>query len=108
MLEYGVSLRRVSGILNVSLSVIFRMWNRHLFLTHGNSSHRHGGGRNMVTTQRQDRFLLIQSRRQRFQNATSLNNELRNGTGVRISTQIVRNCLHKFGLNARRSAICVR
>ena len=43
----------------------------------------------MVTTQRQDRFLLIQSRRLRFQNATSLNNELRDGTGVRISTQTV-------------------
>ena len=28
MLEYGVSLRLVAGILNVSLSVIFRMWNR--------------------------------------------------------------------------------
>ena len=37
MLEYGVSLRRVAGILNGSFSVIFRMWNRHL--THGNSSH---------------------------------------------------------------------
>ena len=36
-------------------------------------SHRHGGGRDRATYQRQDRFLLIQSRRQRFQNATSLN-----------------------------------
>ena len=62
------------------------MWNRHL--THGNPSHRHGGGRNRATTQRQDRFLLIQSRRQRFLNAMRLNNKFRNGTGVRISTQI--------------------
>ena len=52
-------------------------------------------------------FFLIQSRRQRFPNATSLNNELRNGTGVRISTQIVRNRLHEFRLNARRPAIHV-
>ena len=50
-------------------------------------------------------FLLIQSRRQRFHNATSLNNEFRNGTGVRISTQTVRNRLREFGLNARTTAI---
>ena len=30
MLESGVLQRRVAGILNVSQSVISRMWNRHL------------------------------------------------------------------------------
>ena len=105
MLESGVSQRRVAGILNVSQSVVFRMWNRHL--THGNPSHRHGGGRDRATIQRQDRFLLIQSRRQWFLKATRLNNEFRNGTGVRISTQTVRNRLHEFGLSARRPAVRV-
>ena len=52
-------------------------------------------------------LLLIQSRRQRFQNATSLNKEFRNGIGVRIPTQNERNSLHEFGLNARRPAVCV-
>ena len=65
------------------------------------------GDRDRATTQRQDRFLLIQSRRQRFLNATRLNNEFRNGTGVRISTQTVRNRLHEFGLSARRPAVRV-
>ena len=69
------------------------------------SSHRHGGGHNRATTQRQGGFLLIQSRRQRFSNATSFNNEFRNGTGVRISTQTVRKRLHEFGLNVRRPAL---
>ena len=50
-------------------------------------------------------FLLIQSRRQKFHNATSLNNEVRNGTGVHISSQTVRNRLHEFRLNARRPAL---
>ena len=50
-------------------------------------------------------FLLVQSRRQRFPNATSLYNEFRNGTVVLISTQTVRNRLHEFGLNARRTAL---
>ena len=52
-------------------------------------------------------FLLIQSQRKRFQNATSLNNEFRNETGMRISTQTVRNRLHEFRLNAKRPAIRV-
>ena len=52
-------------------------------------------------------FLLIQSQRQRFQNATSFNNEFMNGTGVRISTQTVRNRLHEFELDARGRAIRV-
>ena len=105
MLECGVSQCRVVGILNASQSVISRKWKRHL--THKDPSHRRGGGRDRATTQRHDRFLLFQSRRQRFPNATSLNNEFRNGTGVRISTQTVRNRLHEFGLNARRPAIRV-
>ena len=87
----------------VSQSVMSGMWNPHL--THGDPSHRHDGGRDRATAQRQDRFLLIQSQHQRFQNASSLNNKFRNGTGVRISTQKVRKRLHEFGLNARRPAI---
>ena len=35
----------------------------------------------------------------------SLNNEFRNGTGVRIFTQTVRNRFHEFRLNARRPHI---
>ena len=104
MLESGVSQRRIAGILlTVSRSVISRLWNRHL--THGNPSYIHGGGREGATTQRQDRFLLIQSRRRRFPNTTSLNNEFRNRAEVRVSTQTVRNRLHEVGLNARRPAI---
>ena len=104
MLESGVPQRRVAGILNVSQSVVSRMWNR---LTHGNLSHRHGGGQDRASTQRQDHFLLIQSRHLWFLNAMRLNNEFRNGNGVRISTQTVRNRLHEFGLSARRPAIRV-
>ena len=105
MLESGVSQRRVAGILNVSQSVVPRMWNRHL--THGNPLHRHGGVETGLQLKVTTGFLLIQSRRQRFLNATRLNNVFRNGTGVRISTQTVRNRLHEFGLSARRPAIRV-
>ena len=64
------------------------------------SNPRRGGGDRAIT-RHQDHFLLIQSRRQRFQNTTTLNNEFKNGTGLRISTQTVRNSLHEFGLNNR-------
>ena len=79
------------------------MWNRHE--NNGNPSHRHGGGRHRAPTRRQDLFLLIQSHRQRFQNAKSLNNVFRNGTGVHISTQTVRHRPHQLGLNIWRPAI---
>ena len=84
-------------ILNVSQSVISRMWSCHL--THGDPSWSQDGFSSP--------FLLIQYRRQRFQNATSFNTEFRNGNGVRNSTQTVRNNLHEFGLNARIPAIRV-
>ena len=57
ILESGVLQRRVAGILNVSQSVISRMWNRHL----RDPSHRHGGERDRTTTRRNGRFLLFQS-----------------------------------------------
>ena len=45
-LDSGVLQRCVAGILNVQQSVISRMWNRHP--THGDPSHRHGGGHGRV------------------------------------------------------------
>ena len=69
--------------------------------------HRHGGGRTRSTTQAQDRFIVVQARRNRFQTATTLRNDFQNATGVRLSTQTVRNRLHDAGMNARRPAIRV-
>ena len=96
---------RLPQTFNVSQSVICRMWNR--FQTLGRVSRRYGGGRQRVTTLRQDRFLVIQARRHRFRNATTLRNDLQNASGTRVSTQTARNCLHDAGLRARRPAIRV-
>ena len=52
--ESRVSQRRVAWILVLSRCVISWMCNRHL--THEDPSHRHGGGRDRATTQRQGRF----------------------------------------------------
>ena len=105
MLEYGVLQRRVAGILNVSQCDIpngesssnpQRSFTQ-TWLRTGQDYHSTSGP-----------FLLIQSRRQWFYNATFLINEFKNGMEVFISTQTVRNRLHEFGLNARRPAILVQ
>ena len=82
------------------------MWNRHL--THRDPSHRHGGGRNRATAICQDLFCSFSLDVNSFQIATSLNNAFKNGTGVHISTQTVRNRLHELGLNTRRPTIYVQ
>ena len=45
--------------------------------------------------------------RHRFDNATTLCRDFQNATGVRISTQTIRNQLHDAGLRSRRPAIRV-
>ena len=95
MLHSGLSQRHVANVLGVSQSVVSRMWNR--FITTGNVRHLHAGRRERSTNEVQDRFLVVQARRHRFDNAT----------GVRISTQTIRNRLHDAGLRSRRPAIRV-
>ena len=55
----------------------------------------------------QDRFLVVQARRHRFDNATTLRRDFQNATGVRISTQTIRNRLHDADLRSRRPVIRV-
>ena len=101
MLHSGLSQRHVANVLGVSQVVVSRMWNR--FITTGNVRHLHAGGE---TTQ-QMRFLVVQARRHRFDNATTLRKDFQNATSVRISTQTIRNRLHDAGLRSRRPAIRV-
>ena len=51
------------------------------------------------------RFLRIQARRHPFATATQLWSELMNATGLKVSTQTVRNRLHSTGLTARKPCI---
>ena len=70
MLHSGLSQRHVANVLGVSQSVVSRMWNR--FITTRNVRHLHAGGRERSTNEVQDRFLVVQARRHRFDNATTL------------------------------------
>ena len=94
MLHSRLSQRHVAEVLGVSQSVVSRMWNR--FITTGNIRHLHawgggGGRRERSTNEVQDQFLVVQAPRHRFDNATMLRRDFQNATGVRISTQTIRN-----------------
>ena len=79
MLDAGYSQRDVANALNVNQSVVNRTWNRqHTF---GTAAHRHGGGRQRSTTQRQDHFVALRARCHPFWTATSLRNDLLNASG---------------------------
>ena len=73
MFQAGLSQRHMAGVLWPSQSTVAKMWDR--FRTYGNVRYRHGDGRERVTTQREDRFIVVQSRRQRFVTATALQND---------------------------------
>ena len=103
MLHSGLSQRHAASVLGVSQSVVSRMWKR--FITTGNVGHLHAGGRERSTNEVQDRFLVVQARPNRFDNATTLRRDFQNATGVRISTQTIRNRLHDAGLRSRQPAI---
>ena len=105
MLHFGLSQRHVAIVLGVSQSVVSRMWN--WFITTGNVRHLHAGGQERSTNEVQDQFLVVQAWRHRFDNATTLRRDFQNATGVRISTQTIRNWLHDAGLRSRRPAIRV-
>ena len=105
MLHSGLSKRHVANVHGMSQSVVSRMWN--WFITTGNVRHLHAGGRERSTNEVQDRFLVVQARRHRFDNTTTLRRDFQNATGVRISTQTIRNRLHDAGLRSRRPAIRV-
>ena len=64
-----------------------------------------GGLRERSTNEVQDQFLVVQARRHRFDNATTLCRDFQNATSVRTSTQTIRNRMHDAGLRSRRPAI---
>ena len=103
MLQAGQVQRAVAGHFNVSQSVISRLWNR--FQHTGNVAERPRSGRPRKTTVRQDRYLSNMAKWQRFQSAVRLNSDFRTATGVRVSSQTVRNRLHTANLRPYRPAV---
>lgn len=102
-LQDGVTQRNVAQRLDVSQSVIGRLWTR--FLDTGNVTNRPRSGRPRSTTQREDRYLTNCALRQRRVTARQLSNHLRTTTGTVISDQTVRNRLRASNLRPRRPVV---
>ena len=85
---------------NVSHTVIGRLWTR--YQQTNSVQQRPKGGRPKSTTAHQTALL---AKRNRMSSAVTLNREFRAASGVRISTQTVRNRLHASGLHARKPAV---
>jgi transposase len=103
MLLGGTASGRVATEFRVDRSVITRLWRR--FRETGRVADRRRSGRPCCTTARDDRNIVHAARRNPHRSATSLNREMRNASGLRISTQTFRNRLHAAGLRARRPAV---
>ena len=102
LLEDGERLRVVARRLDVSPSVVSRLWRR--YQETGEYTRREGQGRSRMTTPRQYRFLVLLSRRNRMSTARALEIDFRRATTVHLSDQTVRNRLHEDGMRARRPA----
>ncbi|KAK7115567.1 hypothetical protein V1264_001407 [Littorina saxatilis] len=99
-LQDGVAARQVAQRLAVALSVIIRLKQR--FHATGRVQERQRSGRPRVTTQREDRFIQRQAVQQRMATANNIRQRLQATTNTVVSGQTIRNCLHNFGLRARR------
>ena len=63
------------------------------------------GGKERATSAAQDRFLVIQARRNHFSTASQLLTDLQNASGVNISTPTIRSRLDEGNLRSRRPCI---
>ena len=103
ILEARLSQRHVAGDLVVLQCTVAKMWER--FRTHGNVRYRHGSGRERVTIQHEDCFIVVQT--QGLLRLPACKNDLQNATSVKISTQTITSRLHRAIVWARRPAICI-
>ncbi|GFS64317.1 transposable element Tcb2 transposase [Trichonephila clavipes] len=105
MLESSRSQTEVSRILNVDQSVISRL--RQSFQRTEDVTRQPVSGRPRVKIPRQDRYLVISTRRQRGSTARALGLGLTVATGIRILRQTVYRRPNRAGLYARRPAVCI-
>ena len=100
LMEQNMSQVDVANILHVNQSIVSRLWRK--FQETQSVADRPREGRPRKTTPGQDRYVRLSARRNPITTATTLRHELREATGVVVSSQTVRNRLHDIGLYARR------
>ncbi|GBN88670.1 hypothetical protein AVEN_42342-1 [Araneus ventricosus] len=104
-MEMGLSQADAARRLNVSLSVVQRLWDQ--YQSEDSVSRRHVSGRPRVTTPVEDHFLSLSARRRRSSIVPQLVTDHCVASGRRISATTVRRHLYNAGLYARRPVACV-
>ncbi|GFY06150.1 transposable element Tcb2 transposase [Trichonephila clavipes] len=101
----GLSQADAARRLNVSRSVVQRLWDQ--YQSEDSVSRRPVPGRPRATAPAEDRFLALSARRRRTTTVPQLVADHFQASGRRISATTVRNRLHNPGLYARRPVVCV-
>ncbi|GFX88260.1 transposable element Tcb2 transposase [Trichonephila clavipes] len=102
-MEMGLSQADAARRLNVSRSVVQRLWDQ--YQSEDSVSRRPVPGRPRATTPAEDRFLALSARRRRTTTVPQLVADHFQASGRRISATTVRNRLHNAGLYARRPVV---
>ncbi|KAJ4452351.1 hypothetical protein ANN_03884 [Periplaneta americana] len=100
LMEQNMRQVDVANILHVNQSIVSRLWRK--FQETQPIADRPREGRPRKRTPGQDRYVRLSARRNPIASATTLRHDLREATGVVVSSQTVRNRLHDIGLYARR------
>lgn len=102
LVQDGRSQRYVARNFHVSRSTVQRVLER--FRETGSNARRPGSGRNRKTTAQEDRFLQLNTLRNRQTTALQLKNQLFEARGTEVSTWTVRRRLKEAGLQSYRPA----
>lgn len=98
--QQGYSYRKIAEIYAKAPSTIKNVLDR--LINTGNSAYRHGGGRERITSVRDDNRIVLAVRRNRTLNSS----QVRALVGIGASTTTIRRRLHERNLRARRRAAC--
>ncbi|GFV30350.1 transposable element Tcb1 transposase [Trichonephila clavipes] len=104
-LEEGRSVTSVAAEFGIAHSIISRLWRQ--FQTTGTAIRGFSSGRPRGTTPADDRYIVLQARRNRRQTAGEIARHTTQATGRLISRFTVARRLHGGGLFARRPVRCV-
>ncbi|GFX58962.1 transposable element Tcb2 transposase [Trichonephila clavipes] len=104
-LEEGRSLTSVAAEFRIAHSIVSRLWSQ--FQTTGKAIRGFSSGRPRGTTPADDRYIVLQARRNRRQTAGEIARHTTQATGRPISRFTVARRLHGGGLFARRPVRCV-
>ncbi|GFV60814.1 transposable element Tcb2 transposase [Trichonephila clavipes] len=104
-LEEGHSVTSVAAEFGIAHSIVSRLWRQ--FQTTGTAIRGFSSGLPRGTTPADDRYIVLQARRNRRQTAGEIARHMTQATGRRISRFTVARRLHGGGLFARRPVRCV-